>query len=108
MGVAVGGWLYYRSLNESLARGLARWDRLADAATSAPYWIGAPPADVRHRSWIRYVVPPRLSLWYDPAIPGPLGGLSVARARGGGTYIIQPHQWTAIVAAAGGWPVAEQ
>jgi hypothetical protein len=70
-----------------------------------PYWVRPPaPDDVEERVLIRYVVPPGLPLLTRGEPDPVLDALSVSRARGGTVFAVTPGQWTALVAAAGGWP----
>ncbi len=73
---------------------------------SRRYWRVPLPAAAEPRVDIRYVVPPSATLWLDDDKEGILEVLSVASARGGSVFSIEPAQWAALVADLGGWPEA--
>lgn len=74
--------------------------QLDDSAN--PYWVVPPsPDQVEPRVAVRYVVPPRLPLWFDDH-PQLLESLSVARARGGTVFKLTREQWDEVFALAGG------
>ncbi|TNF37527.1 MAG: EVE domain-containing protein [Deltaproteobacteria bacterium] len=61
-----------------------------------PYWLTPPDDDdVEPRVSVRYEVPDALPLWLDEH-EDVLGGLSVARARGGTVFHVHDDQWSSI------------
>jgi hypothetical protein len=69
-----------------------------------PYWIRpAPQPDERVR--VRYVRPPGLPLWVGGDVDEVFLDLSVSKAQGGTVFLVTQEQWSAVVRAAGGWPV---
>jgi len=73
-----------------------------------PYWVRRDDdgAALKPRVNVRYFVPARAPLWLGGEHAEPLAGLAIERARGGTVFEVSLEQWTAVVAALGGWPEA--
>lgn len=68
-----------------------------------PFWVEKQKRIAEPRVRVRYVVPSGLPLWFSQH-EGLLGGLSVARARGGTVFNVSGDQWKSVVALSGEWP----
>ncbi len=83
---------------------LSRPSIMAEPPGHSQYWSGDPGETIRLRIKVRHIKMPGLPIWEHGPNGGIVAGLSVARAKGGGVYIIEEDQWRSLEKVIGEWP----